>query len=341
MLLVQQTHKAIRNLLLGDTDLPQEFTIGLDEPQTLTTVWLHGMGAPIDVTQRYTTACCAPLVLGVALDADQIPVSIAGKSVAANKLSMQFREQAGKKRLLGEISVSLMESIPFANSQLCLFSVKAVSNSCLPTVRLYAHYLLQAWSEWRRVDTAGMKMSSLEMRAAMITFIRPHPLMLVSINGEDGGNIFPMNLMGDLGHGYVAFALKDSRKAAHLVARAGRLAISNVPLPLCPIAFAMAINHTRKSIDWNHVPFEVRNSSTLNIPVPVLSPRVRELEVEKVFKLGSHNLFLARIINDERLNDSPQVNIIHGFYQYWRLHGDYANMRASIAEDARNKGKSS
>ena len=51
MPLAQQTRKAV-SLLLGDTDLPQEFTIGLNEPQTLTTVWLHGMGAPLDVTQR-------------------------------------------------------------------------------------------------------------------------------------------------------------------------------------------------------------------------------------------------------------------------------------------------
>jgi len=341
MLLARQTGKAIRSLLLGDTDLPQEFTIGLNEPQTLTTVWLHGMGGPIDVTQRYTTACCAPLILGVALDSDQVPTQITSNGPTANKLSLQFRERAGEKRLLGEIGIGLKKSISFANSQLLLFNVKSAFNSCLPTTRLYGHYLLQAWSEWRRVDTAGMKMSSLEMRAAIITFIRPHPLMLVSISGEDGGNIFPMNLMGELGHGYVAFALKDSRKAAHLVAGAGRLAISNVPLPLCPIAFAMAINHTRKSIEWNQLPFGVRNSSELNIPVPVLAPRVRELEVEKVFKLGSHNLFLAQIINDERLNDSPQVNIIHGFYQYWRLRGDSVNLRASIAEDARNKGKSS
>jgi hypothetical protein len=340
MSIVRQTRGAIRKLAFGDTNLPQEFTIGLNEPQTLTTVWLHGLSAPIDVTQRYTTACCAPLLIGIALDSDQVSTKAAGgRQDAGNRanLRLQFCEQTGEKRLLGEIRLILRECIAFGNSQLLLCEVKAATNFCLPATRLCAHYLLLAWSEWRRVDTAGIRMSFLEMRAAMITFIRPHPLALVSIRGEAGGNMFPMNLMGDLGHGYFAFALKDSRLAAHQVARAGQLTLSNVPLPLCSTAFAMAVNHTRQSIDWKQLPFEVRSSATLEIPVPVLAPRVRELEVERVFKLGSHNLFVARIISEERLSDAPQVNIIHGFYQFWRLRGDRAKLRASIAEDALNK----
>ena len=42
------------------------------------------------------------------------------------------------------------------------------------------------------------------------------------------------------------------------------------------------------------------------------------MEIEAVRKLGSHTLFVARIIRDERRSDGPQFFMIHGLYQAWR-----------------------
>jgi flavin reductase (DIM6/NTAB) family NADH-FMN oxidoreductase RutF len=340
MSILRKTRRAIRKLIYGDTDLPQEFTIGLTEPQTLTTVWLHGLGTPLDVTQRYATACCAPLILGVGLDAkDAAKLSATQEGTKSKhlRLSLQFREQMGEKRLLGELRLAPMDTISCGESSLVLCHVRSAANYCLSPIRRWAHFARLGWQEWRRVDTLGFRMTFLELRAAMITFLRPHPLSLVSVVGEEGGNIFPMNLMGELGHGYFAFALKDSRLAAHLVARAGRLAVSNLPMPLCSTAVAMAINHTRPSIDLTNLSFALRPSATLQLPVPVLAPRVRELKVLEVRKLGSHNLFVARILSDEPVSDAPQVNIIHGFYQHWLCRGDRARLQVSLAEHRRNK----
>ena len=336
-----QIRKAIWKLLVRDTDLPQEFTVGLTEPQTLTTVWLHGLGAPLDVTQHYVTACCAPLLIGIALDSDrssEVAAKSAGiQNAGATRLSLQFREQTGEKRLLGELRLAIEETIQFGDSALLLCRVRSVVNYCLPLIPRWAHYLRLGWAERTRVDTLGFRMTFLELRAAMVTFIRPHPLALVSVSTAEGENIFPMNLMGDIGNDHFAFALKDSRLAAHLVAGSGRLAVSNLPLPLCSTAIAMAINHTRPAIDLTQLSFRVRESLTFYLPVPVLATRVRELEVVKMVKLGSHNLFLARIRSEEVVSNSPQVNIIHGFYQHWRCRGDHVSLQASLADHKRNK----
>jgi hypothetical protein len=64
---------------------------------------------------------------------------------------------------------------------------------------------------------------------------------------------------------------------------------------------------------------------------------VRELTVEQIHKLGSHTLFLARILSDELRFDEPQVHAIHGFYQHWRLRKDKTELKASIEEDWVNK----
>ncbi len=146
-----------------------------------------------------------------------------------------------------------------------------------------------------------------------------------------------MNLMGDLDNGYFAFALKDSRRAAHLVERAGRIAVSSVPLSLCSTAFKLAVNHTKESIDWDRLSFALKNSKEFHIPVPISAPRVREMAVEEVHKIGSHTLFIARIISDERFSNDAQVYMVHGFYQHWRLGGHKAELQHSLIEDSLNK----
>ena len=108
-------------------------------------------------------------------------------------------------------------------------------------------------------------------------------------------------------------------------------------MPLCSIAFQLAINHTKESIDWSRLPFAVNVSKELKIPVPASAPRVRELKVEQVEKIGSHTLFVTRVLSDETRFDEPQVHIIHGFYQHWRLRGDKERLKSSLIDDALNK----
>jgi flavin reductase (DIM6/NTAB) family NADH-FMN oxidoreductase RutF len=315
--------------VFGDTFLPQEFFLGLADPQTEITVWLHGMGSPLDVTGRHSMACAAPFTICIAFDEGQGPSENNRK-----RLTLKFCERDGQNRVLGEIGLKLTAIIVEAGLALTFFEARSTTNYCLPKIRLWTHYLFHAYSQLRKPDTSDVKMSFLERRAAMVMFIRPHPVSLVSLTGEAGGNIFPMNLMSDLDNGYFVFALKDSRRAAHLVERTRRIALSNVPLSQAPLAYQLAINHTKEYIEWAQLPFATKVSSTFNIPVPIFTQRVRELEVTKVHNFGSHIFFLARIVHDETFSQSLGLSVIHGFYQAWRLSGHSAELQASRAEDS-------
>jgi flavin reductase (DIM6/NTAB) family NADH-FMN oxidoreductase RutF len=332
MSIVKRGVKVIKKIVFGDTLLPQEFTVGLTEPQAEISVWLCGMGAPRDVTYRHTTACAAPLTICVAFDEGQLP-----KKKEYPNVSLKFVERGGQKRVLGKIHLKIKDIVSFDHSEFVLFQVSGSANYCLPRVRLWAHYLFQAYSQREKIKSSDVQMSAAEYRASMVTFIRPHPLALVSLGNQVSGNIFPMNLMGDLGNGYFAFALKDSRLAAHLVEDSGRIALSSVPLQQSSIPFKLAVNHTKRSIEWNELPFLTKLSSRFGIPVPAFATRVREMEVQKLYKIGSHTFFIARIISDERLAESPQICVIHGFYQAWRLKGQSARLRSSLAQDLLNK----
>jgi flavin reductase (DIM6/NTAB) family NADH-FMN oxidoreductase RutF len=329
MSIARRGRRAIQKIVFGDSFLPQEFFLGLADPQSEITVWLHGMGLPLDVTHRHTMACAAPFTVCIAFDEGQKPCR---KDLSC--LTLKFCERDGQRRVLGEIGLKLTTIILDVGLALILFEARSSTNYCLPKMRLWAHYLFHAYSQRRKVDTSGIRMSFLERRAAMVMFIRPHPVSLVSLADEAGGNIFPMNLTGDLGNGYFAFALKDSRRAAHLVERTGRVALSSVPLSQASLAYQLAVNHTKEYIEWDHLPFATKVSATFSIPVPVFTQRVREMEVTKVRSIGSHILFLARIVHDETFSNGLGLCVIHGFYQAWRLNGHSAELQASREEDS-------
>ncbi len=334
MSIMRQCRGVIQRIVFGDTLLPQAFTIGLMEPQAEITVWLHGMGIPLDVTCRHSLACTDPFTVCIAFDEGRGP-----SEKEVSRLSMKFCERDGQKRVLGEISLNLKSAtaVPAFGTELILFEARSAKNYCLPKIHILAHYLRHRYLLWRRVDIAGIKMTFLERRAVMVMFIRPHPVVLLSLCGEAGGNIFPMNIMGDLDNGYFAFALKDSRMAAHLVERAGRVALSSVPLSQTSLAYQLGANHRKHVIDWDKLPFATRMSATFHIPVPVFAQRVREMEIETVRKIGSHTFFVARVIRDESFADSVGLCIVHGFYQAWRLKGRRTELEASLAEDLLNK----
>ena len=65
--------------------------------------------------------------------------------------------------------------------------------------------------------------------------------------------------------------------------------------------------------------------------------RVRELELERVHKIGSHSFFVARILRDTVFSTEPSLCVIHGYYQTWRVGGRGAEMQAALREDLLNK----
>jgi flavin reductase (DIM6/NTAB) family NADH-FMN oxidoreductase RutF len=334
MSIMMQCRTAIRRFVFGDTLIPQAFTIGLVDPQAEITVWLHGMGEPIDVTNRHSMACADPFAVCVAFDEDRIPAT-----TQLEHLSLKFCERDRHRRMLGQIDLDGKSAVvaPATGAHLVLFRATHSANYCLPKIRIWTHYFFHRYSLWKKFDSAGRKMSFLERRAVMVMFIRPHPVVLVSLENEFGGNIFPMNIMGNLDNDYFAFALKNSRLAARLVERSRRVALSDVPVAQTPLVYRLGVNHGKPSIDWDQLPFATRLSEKFALRVPGFAQRVREMEIQSVQDLGSHTFFVARVVGDQKSSATAGLCIIHGFYQAWRLRDHPAELRNSLTEDLFNK----
>jgi flavin reductase (DIM6/NTAB) family NADH-FMN oxidoreductase RutF len=158
-----------------------------------------------------------------------------------------------------------------------------------------------------------------------VVFTCPRPVVLVSLLQADGrGNIFPMNLMGQVGHDCFVFALNRDKQAAPAIIALGRVAISTVSIEQAEQVRQLGKNHRESSIDWTALPFATWPSPSLGIPVPDFALTVREMMIERSMPLGSHTFFIARVLSRQVRSDAPEFHRIHGLYAAKRARGSAA-----------------
>jgi len=311
--MVRTILKAVKKAALGSADVPQECTVGMPDPQQEIRIWLEGCGDPLDVTLNHVVACASPFTVGIGLNLERYEPN------RRTGVLLRFQERNGGQRLLAKVALRPSETVSATGQELSLFQIRRCSNYCLPRHQIWAHDLHQALVRRRNDKNPEIPMSVRAARSMNVFFICPRPVVLVSVMHGDSGNIFPMNLFGGIGDGYFAFALNSRRKAAPLVERTGRVALSSIPFEHAGLARKLGKNHRLEFANWNELPFRTMPSAALGIPVPQFALRVREMEIEAVRKLGSHTLFFARLIRDERLSNDSQFCMVHGIYQAWRL----------------------
>jgi len=294
-----------RQLIFGGETIRQKVDFGLRSPQQEVDVWLEGLGNPLDVTHRHLMACAAPLIFGIALDAEH---SAGAKSAA--RMALRFIEHGETGQLLGEIWLRFVSSVPAGARELCLFEVAGYRNCCLPRLRLWAHYLQYARARRKAGDRdRDVPISALEARAMIVFYLCPRPTVLVTADGGNVRNMFPMNLMGPAGDGYFAFGL-----TAPLVDRLRRVVLSTVPPEQAPVISRLGGNHRKSSIEWDQLPFKTVKPRTVEGPVASFARTVREMQVEEIRPLGSHMLFVARVTAEERLSQGLELFSAHGIY---------------------------
>jgi flavin reductase (DIM6/NTAB) family NADH-FMN oxidoreductase RutF len=314
--IAKQARETLKRLVFGSAAVPQQCGIGLRDPQSEVSVWLHGFGPPRDVTYRNVVAAARPFTIGVGLEQDDRAVAINGTPA-----SLEFRERGGEQHRLGEIYLGPVDLVPVGEHKLCLLRAQRCRNYCLPRPRLWARYLQYDYEQRRRERRSGgsiIRMPARELHSLFVFYICPRPVVLVSVADGDLVNIFPMDLIGSIAPGYFSLALHSTSAAAPLMERSRKVALGSVPVEQASIAYELGKNHKRPCIDWAQIAFTTNPSPLFGIPVPSFSLRVRELQIEAVRTIGTHKLFLARTVEDQSWSDGTQLFFVHGFYQAWR-----------------------
>lgn len=291
-----------KRVLLGSQVL-QQIDLNLPEPQGEIAVWLTGLKEPRDVTHLHAIACASPSIVCMAMSADAV------FEASRRKPTLEIRERAGQQRQLAKIDLRLCRQIELEDGTFTLFTVTACSIDCLPAMQFWAQYFQRAYWRWRDKRVPNVRLQRTDSQAMTALFLCPRPVVLVTAmereEGQDteelaAGNIFPMNLMGNLDGSHFGFALNTARLASKSVKRAERVVLSSIPFDGAGLARKLGKNHLLHSADWEQLPFGVDRTKGFGLPVPAFASRVREIEVLKIEELGSHTFFLGRVVRDER-----------------------------------------
>ena len=306
----------VRRLAFGSVDFRLFGPVKMRSPQQEIRVLLCGLGPPRDVTYHNVIAASRPHTIGIGLeDRSEIRRGPGSRAV------LQFHERHGQERLLGAIDLMWTDTIDFHDARMLLFRSGKCRNYCLPKTLLWRQYLRWTVHRWRtRKSSASSdhELSTREVHAMFAFFICPRPVYLLSAAAGGRSNIVPMDLLGTVGAGRFSLALKHASSAVPLLRRSRRAALCSVPFAQTDMVYQFGKNHLRQVFDWDHAPFGARRSPEFGLPVPDFSLRIRELEIEEVRDLGSHLLFVCRIVTDRRCAGGDEFFESHAFYQAWK-----------------------
>ena len=312
--MVKRVRKVLKGLVFGSASFPQQCSIGLHDPQSEISVWLHGLGQPRDVTQNNVIASARPFTIGIGLER-----TLNSAEASGMPLSLQFRERDGEQRLLGVIRLRLNEVTTVGLDQVGFFEILSCTNYCVPRARLWARYADRipavAFPNTPRLECAdGGTRSPQRVR-----------FLHLPTSGRSG-QCCRWKLHKHLSHGSnrarrnAAFfpSAAQHQHGGALDGASRRIALSSVPIEQTSVAYQLGRNHNKKSVEADEIPFATTKSAAFALPVPCFALRVREMQIESVRTVGSHTLFLARTVEDCQLAEGLQLFFVHGFYQAWR-----------------------
>lgn len=290
-------------------NLPRYGPVALDDPQGYMDVWLEGLGPPRNVTRNNVVSALRPFTIGIMTDIDA-PVS-EGQPV---RLCMR---DAASNRFFGSIGLRLASRIRLPEHQFCLFEMDGCENRCVSRASLDFYYV-QKWFQHKlqqRRNPYNFRMTNPDLRASYVFYICPRPVVLVTVQHGESGNMFPMDLIGPTDSPWFSMALRKTSPAVRLMQESRQMALASIPFRYRPVVYEMGKHHKLSSIDWERLPFPVERSPLFGLPVAKEAFKVREVMVKECHEIGSHMLFLTTTENEtpQRESQGGDRQLFHVF----------------------------
>jgi flavin reductase (DIM6/NTAB) family NADH-FMN oxidoreductase RutF len=308
--------RSLKQRLRKLANFPRYGPVGLRDPQQEVQVWLHGLGEPMDVTRNNVVAALRPFMLGVMLERSR------SENLNGQPMRLCMHELREPRRLLGAIHMRLVRRISLPEHDLCLFETSGFDNYCVGPLRLRLYDFYGAWqAEARqRQNPFNFRMTPADVRCSHVFYICPRPVVLVTVEHEGAGNMFPMDLIGPTDSPWFTMALRSTSPAVRLMQQSRHMALASVPISYKAAAYEMGKHHRKTSIDWAQLPFRTIKSQLFGLPVAEMALRVREVQVQEVQEVGSHFLFITSIQSDTLPRPVAEgecgLQLFHSFSSY-------------------------
>lgn len=285
--------------------LPQWSPIAMAPSSHVVIATLRRDGKALDVTTDHTVASLNPLVIATSIDAGPCPV-------------LEYRDGA-TGTTLGVLRLLRTGSIAVESTSIALYHVVAGGHRCLGWPRRTWNAWLQNRSMLKNRASNHLNMEPTAAQQLMIAYLRPRPVVLVSVNAPAHRNIFPMDLIGPLERcGLFSLALRSTNVSQPVMREIRQVALSSVPASMKAFVYQLSEHHKQPLENWETLPFPVRASRKFGIPTVAAALQVRELSILHSEEIGLHTFFLCRIAAEEPLAHGEQLHHTAGYHQVYR-----------------------
>jgi hypothetical protein len=282
------------------------------EPDTRQPRMVLGTGeVRSDVTDRLVPIGWDPgrVVVGLESDGPLAAVLVEGATGAltlspSNDPGPRWRGHAAPPLALGHLLFEVEARWSFQGSAVVVLGMRDAETTLLREREAWARRTRQ-----RAADT---------VESLLWTTARPLGLATTAV-GEDEA-IFPVDLVGTIGHRVWALSLRRDTESAKQVLAAGHLTWSSVDASAGRSVHDLRVGHRlhrpgELSADVRHQ----RRSPTLDLPLPMWALRTVELRVQADHHVGDdHHVFLCEEVGVKRLRDAPTLGHLHRDALAWR-----------------------
>jgi flavin reductase (DIM6/NTAB) family NADH-FMN oxidoreductase RutF len=278
--------------------------IALPGPQDLIEVRLLAAGTDRDVTDNLVIAALAPF-----------SVAVAGVNSAEAQLS--FRDRGGVAEL-GRLQLRATQILTTAAGELEVYAIIAGTQFCEGALTQAWHRMRHAIGRHKRSSPDNFRMSAAAVRHMLIFYLCPRPVVLVSVDDGTNSNLFPMDLIGPVSGGGFTLALRNTSPSVATIQNARRVALGDVAARDRDLAYRLGKHHRQARIDWTELSADIIHSTNFELPLPARALRVRECEIDCWHQIGSHTLFIGRVVSDEQRTGPPRLFHTSGIHRRYR-----------------------
>ena len=170
------------------------------------------------------------------------------------------------------------------------------------------------------------------------TLVYPLPAVLVTCSDGTNENIFTVAWTGTIcsDPAMTYISVRKERFSYDIIKRSGRFCINLTTEDLAYATDYCGVKSGRNENKFEKLNLKVTRSEKFNIPILKKSPVVIECEVVEIKELGSHDMFIANVVNvradDRNLNPETGKLELAEANPLVYVHGGYYNLGEKIGK---------
>jgi hypothetical protein len=290
----------IRKLIWG-TDVIKEYSTIQIDTIIKEKVFLENGAQLLDVSKDQLLLCLEPIVFGIWLDNKDAKLHIDKKK----DFRLRFTSSTSQANdiLLAKAVFTYVTEIVEDEGIFLIIQLKRSKIYLLSSLKV----LLLYYKYYRKPGLSFRKLKSL-----VCAYSYPRKVRIVSYTNPDYYNIFPMDLLGEVGSNRFAFGLRHSNKSLSKIIDDKRIVASEVSSAYKQTIYQLGTHHGSSPPALMDLPFLTMQSEQWSFHIPEWVLGYKEIKIKKVINLGSHMLLWGIYDKEVQLKKSePNLYHIH------------------------------